>query len=276
MNRPLLPLSLFLIGCAPAFAADGALEINQDCALAGCFASDFAGFPVEIASSGTYVLTSDLTVPEFGAGIVLNASAGSITLDLQGHTMDGGGRCTGTPVTACTASAQTGIELTGLGAGRLTVRNGALRGFNRALFTSNHLGTTTLEDVEIGDTTELGFAAVDFGGNATSYVVLRRVTVARSRSGGIRTGAGMRTTLEDVAVVGNGGLGGLHAVAISGVGSLLRSRFVDNGGLGVFCTTCAFGANAFVNNNGGSANTQYVISTALDMGGNVCGDGTCP
>ena len=45
-------------------AADGKIEINQAKALAGgVTATDAPGFPVTIDQSGSYLLTSDLTVP---------------------------------------------------------------------------------------------------------------------------------------------------------------------------------------------------------------------
>jgi hypothetical protein len=54
---PLLTLLLF----APtALALDGAFEVNQTCALAGCFPGDAPGFPVSLPDPGHYVLTSDL------------------------------------------------------------------------------------------------------------------------------------------------------------------------------------------------------------------------
>ena len=47
-------IALLLVALAgPAFAVDGVAEINQTCAVnTGCFAGDFAGFPVTISSAG--------------------------------------------------------------------------------------------------------------------------------------------------------------------------------------------------------------------------------
>ena len=45
-------LLTFLLLATPARAGDGALEINQTCAVnTGCFARDTAGFPVTISTS---------------------------------------------------------------------------------------------------------------------------------------------------------------------------------------------------------------------------------
>lgn len=263
--------------CGGALATEGALEISQDCAANGCFAGDTAGFPVQIAAGGSYVLTSDLSVGEFESAVDVSVTGGSITIDLGGHVIDGGGRCTGTPVTACTSVAQVGVDLSDLGAGRALVRNGAIRGFNRAVYAFSHEGMTTLEDLDVSETTENGFAAIDLDGSTPSSVVLRRVTVSRNLSGGMRTGSGIHAVLEDAAVFGNGGAGGLHGATIFGNGTVVRSRFSDNAGISLVCIgVCAAGENVFIGNNGGSANPQFLVSNLLDMGGNVCGDGNCP
>ena len=58
----LLPIALLAAAYA-ASASEGALEINQTCALqTGCFAGDGAGFPVTIDGSAgsSYLLTGDL------------------------------------------------------------------------------------------------------------------------------------------------------------------------------------------------------------------------
>ena len=51
----------------PALAVDGVIEINQARAMAGGItAGDNPGFPVNLTESGSYRLTSDLTVaPSF-------------------------------------------------------------------------------------------------------------------------------------------------------------------------------------------------------------------
>ena len=83
-----LSLMLVLAPAATALAADGVVEINQACALAGCFAGDAAGFPVSITSSGSYVLTSDLAP---GATDAISIPADDVTVDLNGFTIAGTG-----------------------------------------------------------------------------------------------------------------------------------------------------------------------------------------
>ncbi len=52
------------------------------------------------------------------------------------------------------------------------------------------------------------------------------------------------------------------------------SRFVFNGGVGLYCFSCALSQNTFDGNN--AAGTQWTVSTVKDMGGNACFDHACP
>ena len=57
----LLPIALLAAAYA-ASASEGALEINQTCALqTGCFAGDTPGLPVTLTQPGSYRLTSNLS-----------------------------------------------------------------------------------------------------------------------------------------------------------------------------------------------------------------------
>lgn len=80
---------LFLCSSGTLVADDGQLEINQACVASGCIPGDTPGFPVEITSAGSYLLTSKLTAPAGNVdGIVI--SADNITLDLNGFELEGG------------------------------------------------------------------------------------------------------------------------------------------------------------------------------------------
>ncbi len=84
-----------LMGVAcPAAAADGRTAINQNKALTGKVTpGDAAGFPVTLTRPGSYVLTSNLSVPDNKDGIVIAASG--VTLDLNGFRITGTGFGTG-------------------------------------------------------------------------------------------------------------------------------------------------------------------------------------
>jgi len=111
----------------PARAGDGRIEINQTCAVrTGCTSSDPPGFPVELLSSGSYVLTSNLEVTEPNATAIL-LTAPHVWIDLAGFTVQGPNACE-SPGPLCAP--------VGLGVGILsgpvpytTLRNGTVRGF---------------------------------------------------------------------------------------------------------------------------------------------------
>lgn len=85
----LVSVSLAMLPLA-ASAADGAIEINQACAVnTGCFAGDLAGLPVTITAPGSYVLTSNVTNTTLD-GEAITIDAESVRLDLGGFTLDGG------------------------------------------------------------------------------------------------------------------------------------------------------------------------------------------
>ena len=96
---------------APALAADGVHEINQVCALnGGCFPGDAAGFPVQITSSGSYVLTGNLTATG-AVSEMIEVGADDVRIDLNNFTIDGGGTCSGPvsglPVDSCSGGLAT-------------------------------------------------------------------------------------------------------------------------------------------------------------------------
>lgn len=111
-------------------AAEGSFEINQDCVAAGCFSGDSPGYPVTITTPGRYALSSDLNVTGGSSTNGIEISASLVDLDLNGHTLNGGGSCTGTPVTSCSGFlGGRGVQISGTGALVVHVHDGTLRGF---------------------------------------------------------------------------------------------------------------------------------------------------
>lgn len=94
--RILSAVVVALTSATGAVAIDGVLEINQTCAInTGCFPGDTAGFPVTVSASGSYLLTSVLTLPdENTTGIAIDADR--VTLDLNGFGIEGPVTCSGT------------------------------------------------------------------------------------------------------------------------------------------------------------------------------------
>ena len=112
-------------------ADDGVIAINQDVALAGnAIPGDTPGFPVTISKSGSYRLTSNLTVPDADT-TAIQINADSVTLDLNGFSILGPVVCTTRP-TACPAPGK-GIGVSAGGAQAFApkavrVTNGSVRG----------------------------------------------------------------------------------------------------------------------------------------------------
>jgi hypothetical protein len=127
---------LFALGvAAPAFAAsprDGRWTIDKACVPIGCFPNDAPGFPVEIATPGAYLLTSDLDVR--GESTPMNAtailiSARAVDLDLGGFTLQGPDTCFGDPP-LCSPGQGDGVGVHALASATgVRVHDGAILGF---------------------------------------------------------------------------------------------------------------------------------------------------
>lgn len=102
---PLLPVSLLLLANV-ARAVDGQIKIAQ---------TSTTTFPITISASGSYVLTTDLTVTSTTVNAI-TISADDVTLDLNGHTISGPGSGSGSGVRAYDQL-------------HITVQNGAVRDF---------------------------------------------------------------------------------------------------------------------------------------------------
>lgn len=277
MRNPMRPhrfalARLALLAPFAAHAADGAYEINQDCAVVGCFAGDAPGLPVTISQPGRYVLTSNL-VANVNANLI-DGGASFVDLDLNGFTLEGGQTCAGTPVTTCTAGlGPRAINLLPpTGPMVLHLHDGTIHGFSDiSVFASNLAEGTVLERLVV---TENGFGVGLSGTVSSTTFRVRDSEISRNNYIGL-TGINTsgRLFVENCAFVGNR----LDALVMNPIGVAVANRFVDNAGFGISCVTCGLGQNAFSGNHGAGVNPQFNITTVRDMGGNVClDDGTCP
>lgn len=121
-----LALAASLLLVHSALAVDGVHEINHACATSasGCFPGDAGGYPVTIASTGSYRLTSDL-LPSSAAQTAIAIEASLVNVDLNHFGIRGpwtsGGCGTGTAGVGVLASDST------IGVG---VRNGSVSGMS--------------------------------------------------------------------------------------------------------------------------------------------------
>lgn len=127
MGRFVFALPLLLTLATSSFASDGVLEINQICAVGtGCFSGDTPGFPVELTTGGSFLLTSNLAVPD-GASAGIAVQVPGTRIDLNGFSISSTNQCTGSPPTCTGAGASVGID-----AGNtpdVGVKNGRVAGF---------------------------------------------------------------------------------------------------------------------------------------------------
>lgn len=251
-------------GAAAAQAADGVLEINQACVWTGCFPGDNPGFPVLGQASKSYVLTSNLTVPNgTTTAVQLNDFA---TLDLGGFSIIGTTVCTGTLVATCTGGSGTSYGVQGGNA--LTIRNGVIR--NMGTFGIRAGKGTLVEDMLIQENRSGGIAA----DNGSGWVI-RNSRVLRNGSYGIDFSVAGAYALITGNVIDGNALDGVRGIGLL----LLDNAMANNGaeGINVFFggQQSAFARNVLNYNNGG--NTEDQTSGGLQIGINVCAsDTTCP
>lgn len=126
----LMATDLLTAPCATADTGRG--EINQACALSGCFPGDAPGFPVTIGAPGSYVLTGNLDLasdPLAQTAIVISTPGAWI--DFNGYVLTGSATCSGSGVTLDCLPAR--VDVPGVrieqAADGATLRNGTIRGF---------------------------------------------------------------------------------------------------------------------------------------------------
>lgn len=279
--RALLVLGPLLL-TSPAAAGQGALEIHQSCVATGCFPGDDPGFPVEIAASGSYVLTSNLQVADESTTAIL-VDSDDVSIDLGGFTISGVTVCSGTPPT-CTPQGQgRGIgHVPSAGTQRTRVYNGIVRGMGG---TGVSLGTDSSVDGVIAASN--GIDGISAGSGST----VLRSKGNRNASTGIRAaGNGL---ISHSTALGNGDWGINCAGPCNVVHSTARENeqagvSVASGGMVLGCTIAdnlssglsvpvgaAYGQNVLVGNADGTAANQ-VSGGGFQVGGNACAGTACP
>ena len=241
----------------PSHAAEGALEINQACAVStGCFAGDAPGFPVTIQAppagpgSGSYRLTGNLALPSPDT-VGIQIAADAVVLDLGGFTLDGPTLCTSVPVTSCTPRGA-GIGI--LGASNVTVRNGSVTGAGD-------------DGVRLGAAGRAeGLNAFHNGGDG---LVIGNEGIARGNIVSSNGGDGIRCG-ERCVVSGNTSSGNqLDGIDVTS-GAVTGNASSQNGGRGgQFGAQTTFAQNMF----GGNGTPDQLGGHA--SGGNLCEDASC-
>ncbi|MBW2493600.1 MAG: hypothetical protein JRE43_02520 [Deltaproteobacteria bacterium] len=267
MSARLAAFLAALLPAASALATDGILEISQTCATqTGCFAGDTPGFPVTIASAGSYRLTTNLAVPNADtSGIDITTDDG-VMLDLGGFVISGTNDCNGYPAVCSEAGSGSGVDShvpdpsepgDFIFAKNVTLRNGILRGHGNA------------------------------GARLGSFAHVEGVEAIGNRWYGLRVGD--HSIVRDNRIVQNGwvGLNGRFGNAITGNASvgngqdgitansgsvLMQNTSVRNGGRGFYVV----GPGNTVTTNTASDNATSGIdagSRSTLIGNTVTGNG---
>ena len=162
----LVSLAVLLGGAAPLLAVDGVIEISQ----VGVEAA--GGFPFVIADSGSYRLTSNLTVTtdNVNAINVGGENLRYVTIDLNGFTIRGTRSGSGQGISAF--------------ANGITVRNGTIESFGGSGISAG--AQLVAEDVTVAFNVGRGISA---GGPST----LRNVTVKDNTGDGALISSGLVT-----------------------------------------------------------------------------------
>lgn len=198
---------------APAYAVDGVVLINQAVALNGNVTSgDAPGFPVTISVSGSYRLSSNLTVPDADT-TAIKVLADDVTIDLNGFSIVGPNVCS---AGSCSSPGKgNGVEALTT---NVKVFNGNVRGMGfRGIQLTGTLGF--VEKVH-----------AIFNGATGILVVNGIVSLSSATSNG-------NDGIIAVSVIGSfsesNGQNGIH-----GTGSVNNSVAVSNGNTGILISGC--------------------------------------
>ncbi len=261
-----LTAAFVLLVTSTSADADGAVDLNQDCAEAGCFAGDGPGFPILISVPGHYRLSSHLVTPPGQAAINIQVPNGDVTLDLNGYAVRGPFTCTGFPVTGCAGAGTATVGVT------INVKGGSLRGGTIVGYGLRGLDLTTRGAylIESMTFTENGGGGADILMQSGAVgVTTRNSRFIRNGSDGYvdALGGNLAGRVEHSYFFGNFGAG-----ARSSSGSLTHSFFQFNGGPGAIghIGGCQVTHSALLNNNGGGVQLQSCSGI-----GNVCNFAAC-
>lgn len=264
-----------------AFATDGVIEINMARATAGGVTTgDTPNFPVTISQSGSYRLTSNLTVADVNTDAI-DVNVGDVTIDLNGFAIIGPTVCSGTPpALACTPTGS-GIGINGGTHNRITVRNGSVKGMG---FSGVELvgSYERIENVRVSQTGNLGMYigtssqivgcfsdSNGYGGfRAGDNVLIQNCTAGSNAVYGIYL-EGTGGIVSGCLSQGNGTQGfnvGVQALVTGCVATGNNEEGLTLGANSAY-SNCVFAGN----NNGGAQ-----VSGGIQIGKNVCNGVACP
>ncbi|MFZ0929787.1 MAG: hypothetical protein WAN11_14365 [Syntrophobacteraceae bacterium] len=244
-------LSVMLL-CGRVHAVDGVVLIDQARANAGGVTpGDTRGFPVTISRSGSYRLSSNLTVTKANTTCI-EITSDDVTLDLNGFTISGPTVCTpGANKSVSCSPTGNGIGVNAPTEANIAVTNGVVRGMG--LDGINLAGTNTRAE---------NIQAYSNGGNGILSTIGTNNTSSNNGRVGITIVNGSNNTSSN-----NGGDG------IDSSGTANNNVSNDNGGVGINAGTANNNASF---DNGGDGIDAYTANgnTAVGNTGNGITAGT--
>lgn len=190
-------------GWTVSAAANGVVEINDSRAIAGGVTpGDGPGYPVIINEPGSYLLTSDLPVPDANTTAIFVASS-FVSIDLNGFNIGGPTQCSGTAdsLSCLPAGAGSGVLIGDVS--HVSISNGAVFGMG-------------------------GDGISKAGGQLSTDISVRKVRSADNGRGGIDLRAADDVTVVDSVASRNASVG-----IFIGTGEILRSFAEENGDAGL-------------------------------------------
>lgn len=267
-------VALYSVGVGtPALAVDGVVEINQATATAA------GGFPYTIASSGSYILTSNLVVTSINTSAIL-VNASQVSIDLNGFTIAGPHSCIGDG-SAIICGPGGGILEAGVQAGfgvtHVAVRNGFIRGLPHGVYlvgapdsrVENITATENVDDgIIVGRRSAVvgclsgrnGGSGINLLGDVTDGATVSGNVVQDNGEAGIRNSS-IQTTVRGNTSTGNGGDGILGGV------NLVENTSRSNGGDGINASGLI--ANNLVSGNSGDEIETVGSGSTLVIGNTV-------
>jgi hypothetical protein len=243
---------------AKAQAADGVLEIDAACVSQGCFPGDTPGWPVQIASRGSYRLTSNLTLYSRAVSAIW-ISSDRVTLDLNGFGIEycpGGSFCQiGASAAGIFGSTRRGV----------VVRDGSITGAGEQCVA---LGPEALVE-------DLYARRCNVGVYVGEGSRVQRVAAEGNRAFGLEVGAG---SIVSQSSVSGGRVGISFHKGVLVLDSSIRKTSE--------CALCNRSSGAWtkggyrgclITENGANEEVQVISGGLVDLGGNLCGtDTVCP
>jgi hypothetical protein len=251
---------------------DGVIEINQAKALAGGVTpGDTAGFPVIISESGSYRLTSNLSVASAANhAIQIPGTVENVTIDLNGFSITGPNSCSGGGSSiACSFSSGGHGILMEQGLNSVRITNGTIQGMG-----GSGIAGSTVDTLVDGVTVrENGLTGVQCG----RCQILRSVMI-QNRLDGITCSAACVITENRIELNGNDGVDalfgihGIHRNIISGQGgfgidtrggTVITENVVFGNDSGGIRTTPLAGNGSRIEGNTVHANTGHGIEVGV-------------